>query len=216
MLRGVALASHTRLTTRLKDSESDLGSDKALDLAQRMSQKLSDLDSEFLTHHRAVIDLIDEGDEALAKEQVLDAHDDLVTELSVRVKRVTSASSLSTNEASRKIATRKLSHLQKLLNSIASAIGDSAPPSDMCLLKQYEERMSDLNKDLARVRDDLLRMELEERDELFGLQDKLEDQVFDCSVKLNKLLSPACTRSEASTLLSEHNGVRYVFAVVYS
>ena len=207
--RGVARASLTRLTTRLKELEGDAGGEKVLDLAQRMSQKLSDLDAEFQTQHHAVIDLIDD-DEALAKEQeILDAHDDLVTELSVRVKQVISASSLSANESSRRIATRKLSHLQKSLNSIASAIGDgSSPPSDMCLLKQYEERTSDINKDLAKVRDDLHRMELEEKDKLFELQDTLENQVFDCSVKIKKLLSPACTKSESSTLPSEHKGVR--------
>ena len=128
--RGVARASLTRLTNRLKDK---VGSDETLDLAQR---KLFDLDTEFQTHHHAVVDLIDD-EEALAKEQkVLDARDDLMTKLSVRVKRVISASSFSS--ASRRIAACKLSHL---LNSIASVIGDlSTPPSDMCLLKQYEER----------------------------------------------------------------------------
>ena len=65
----------------------------------------------------------------------------------------------------------------------------------MCLLKQCEERTSDINKDLAKVRDDLHRMELEETDKLFELQDTLENQVFDCSVKIKKLLSPACTKS---------------------
>ena len=132
-----------------------------------------------------------------------------MTELSVRVKQVISASSLSANESSRRIATRKLSHIQKSLNSIASAIGDgSSPPSDMCLLKQYEERTSDINKDLAKVRDDLHRMELKEKDKLFEQQDTLENQIFDCSVKIKKLLSSACSKSESSTLPSEHKGVR--------
>ena len=42
--RGVARASITRLTNRLKDLEADLGADKTLELAQRMSQKLCDVD----------------------------------------------------------------------------------------------------------------------------------------------------------------------------
>ena len=49
--RGVVHASITRLTNRLKDLEAEVGVDKTLELAQRMSQKLSDLDSEFRTHH---------------------------------------------------------------------------------------------------------------------------------------------------------------------
>ena len=138
--RGVARASITRLTNRLKDLEADLGADKTLELAQRMSQKLCDVDSEFRTHHHAVIDLIDD-EETLAKEQeLLDTHDDLVSELSVRVKQVIAAASPSSNESSRRIATRKLTHLQKSLASITSAISDpSTAPSDVCLVKQYEE-----------------------------------------------------------------------------
>jgi hypothetical protein len=133
--RGVARASLTQLTNRLKDLEGKVGSDKAMDLAQRMSQKLSDLDADFQTHHHAVVDLTDD-EGTLAKEQeVLDAHDDLVTELSLRIKHVISASLLS-DEASRRIATRTLSHLQKSLGSFTSVIGDdSTPPSDACLLK---------------------------------------------------------------------------------
>ena len=89
-----------------------------LELAQGMSQKLSDLDAEFRMHHHALIDLIDD-EEALAKKQeVLDAHDDLIAELAVRVKQLIAASSLLSNESSRRIASRKLARLQKSLESI--------------------------------------------------------------------------------------------------
>ena len=64
--RGVARASITRLTNRLRDLEAGVGADKTLELAQRMCQKLSDVDSEFRTHHHAVVDLIDD-EETLAK-----------------------------------------------------------------------------------------------------------------------------------------------------
>ena len=115
-----------------------------------MSQKLSDLDSEFRTHHHAVIDLIDD-EEALAKEQeTLDAHDDLLTELSVRLKQVIDTSSPSSSEFSRRIAACKLTHLHKSLASITLVIDDvSSTPSDNCLLKQYEEKSNNLNRDLA-------------------------------------------------------------------
>ena len=53
--------------------------------------------------------------------------------------------------------------------------------------------------------DELDRMELDDSDKLFGLQDTLESQV---SVKIKKLLAPACTPSEASTPPSESKGVR--------
>jgi hypothetical protein len=65
--RGVARTSLTRLSNRLKDLEGDAREPKTLELALRMSQKLADLDSEFRTHHHALIDLMD--DKSLAKEQ---------------------------------------------------------------------------------------------------------------------------------------------------
>lgn len=175
-----------------------------------MLLKLTDLDSEFRTQHHAVIDLTDD-EETLAKEQEsLDNHDDIVAELSVRIKQVIANLSPSLNESSRRITARKLSHLQKSLASIISAVSDlPSDPSDACLLRQYEEKTNDLNKDLAKVQDDLHRTELDESDELFKLQDTLEQQVFECSVKIKKLLSPACVPSESATPPpSETKGVR--------
>ena len=104
--RGVACASITRPTNRLKDLEGEGEGEgtRTLELAKRMSQKLTDLDSEFRTHHHTVVDLIDDDDT------------------------------------------------------------------------------------LAMVRDDLHRMELDESDKLFELQNTLECQVFECSVKIKKLL----------------------------
>jgi hypothetical protein len=51
-------------------------------------------------------------------------------------------------------------------------------------------------------------MELDESDKLFKLQDTLEGQVFDCSVEIKKLLSPARTKSDTSTPPPKHKGVR--------
>ena len=74
----------------LKDLEGDAGEPKTLELAQRLSQKLSDLDSEFRTHHHARIDLfVFDAEETLAKEQ-----ETWTAELSVRVKQVIAASNL--------------------------------------------------------------------------------------------------------------------------
>ena len=41
-----------------------------------------------------------------------------------------------------------------------------------------------MNKELVKSRDQLDHMDLEDDDELFQLQDRLEKQVFDCSVKI--------------------------------
>ena len=121
--RGVARASLTRLGNRIRDEDTE---PKTLELAQRISQKILELDAEFRTHHHALIDHTDDED-ALAKEQeVLDVHDDFVAELTVRVKQIIAALSPSSNESSRRIASRKLVHLQKSLVSITSVVCDAS------------------------------------------------------------------------------------------
>ena len=193
--RGVARASLTRLGNRIKDLEGGDTEPKTLELAQRMSQELSDLDTEFWTHHHALVDLIDDEETLATEQETLDAHDDLVAELAVRVKQVIAASSPSSNESSRRIASRKLTHLQKSLTSIMSIVSDtSTTVSDTCLLRQYEERTNDINRDLVKTRDDLHRMELADEDKLFELQDSLESQ--------------ASGASEASTPPSNSKGVK--------
>ena len=207
--RGVARASLTRLSNRLRDLEGELGEPKTPELAQRMSQKLSDLDSEFRSHHYALIDLIDE-DKSLAKEQeVLDSHDDLVAELGVRIKQVITDSLPSAVESSRKITSRKLTHLQKSLSAMLSTVSDSTTTiSDHCVLCQYQEKAADIKKDLVKTRDDLHHMELDEEDELFTIQDDLEKQVFDISVCIKKLLSPAPGHSGNAALPPDGKGVK--------
>ena len=160
-------------------------------------------------NHHTQIDLIDDN-ESLAKEQdVLYSHDDLIAELGVCVKQVIAASSPSSVESSHRIASRKLAHLQKSLSAISSIVSDTTTTvSDTCILRQYEEKMSDINKDLMKARDDLHRMELDEGDELFTLQDILEKQVFDCSVCIKKLLSSAPGISKAHVASLESKGVK--------
>ena len=65
-----------------------------------------------------------------------------------------------------------------------------------------------INRDLVKTRDDLHRLELDETDELFELQDRLETQVFDCSVNIKKLLSSASGLPGASVPPTESKGVK--------
>ena len=65
----------------------------------------------------------------------------------------------------------------------------SASPNT-CLLKQCEERTNGLNRDLARKRDELHQMELDEADKVIELQDTLESQIIDFSVKLRSCCLP--------------------------
>ena len=125
------------------------------------------------------------------------------------MKQVIVASSPSTVESSRRITSRKLAHLQKSLAAILSIVGDkTAAISDTCVLRQYEEKTNDINKDLVKTRDDLHHMELDEGDELFTFQDGLEKHVLDCSVCIKKLLSSVSDMSQTPVASLEDKGVK--------
>ena len=71
-----------------------------------MTRKLDALDSEFRTHHHALIDIIDD-EEALSTEQnILDDHDDFVADLSAHIKRFINACTPASDSPTRKIASR--------------------------------------------------------------------------------------------------------------
>ena len=187
--RGVVRASLTRLTNRFKDLESDTDKPATLDLAQGMTRKLDALDSEFTTHHHALVDLIDDEEALLTEQKTLDDHDDFVAELSARMQCLINACTPSSDLPLRKIASRRLSHLKKTLSSVRSAITSSGEESiDVCLLHQYDEELGHCKKELADVRNSLLSLDLEETDELSTLQVSLEGGIFDASLQVKKLL----------------------------
>ena len=83
--RGVAKASITRLTTRLKGLESDISQPATVDHARRMQLKLDSLNADFRRHHRDIVDLIDDEDSLCKEQEVLDEHDAVIAELAVRI-----------------------------------------------------------------------------------------------------------------------------------
>ena len=94
-----------------------------------MQQKLDALDAEFRYHHN-VIDLTDSEDSLPREQDVLDEHDDVVANLSVRVKQLIDACT-SSDTTPRKVATRRLAHVKKTLSNVSSAIGTlSGDPDD--------------------------------------------------------------------------------------
>ena len=207
--RGVVRASITRLTNRLKELEGDTDSPVTLDLAGGMTHKLDALDTEFRAHHQALVDLIDDEEALLTEQNTLDDHDDHVAVLTARVRQLVSACTPSSDLSLHKIASRRLSHLQKSLSSIRMAITTSGEePLDVCLLRQYEEQLSDCKKELADVRNSLLSLDLEEADELSTSQSKLEGEIFDCSLHVKKLLLASARPTESSALPCDGKGVK--------
>ena len=207
--RGVAKASITRLTTRLKDLEADVSQPATIDHAQRMQQKLDALDAEFHGHHHNVVDLTDSEDSLTREQDVLDEHDDLVAGLSVRIKQLLDACTLS-DATPRKVATRRLAHVRKALSDVSSAIGAlSGDPDDTFRLRQYEEQLIDLKKELSETRSGLLTLELGESVDLTVQLATLEKEVFDSSVGIKKKLSSSSPLSTGSSpVTSVSKGVK--------
>ena len=88
--RGVARASITKLSTRLKTLESKVREPTTVDLARQLATDLNSLDAQFKIQHFLSIDLIDENDsDFLAKEQeVLDNHDKEISTISLRIQQL--------------------------------------------------------------------------------------------------------------------------------
>ena len=203
--RGVVRASITRLSTRLKELETKIDQPTTLDLAHRMTQKLDTLDSEFKVHHFAL-----NGDELLSKEQeTLNEHDDEIAELAVGVNRLISLCVSTPDSNFHKVASRKLARIGKSVSAINEAIGSlSGSPDDVCLLHQHEEQLCDHKKELGDVRDSLLTQELDESDELISLQARLEKELFDCSLKIKKLLLSSSHPPDLTPTPSDSKGVK--------
>lgn len=194
--RGVVRASLTRLETRVKEFESKGTEISAGDrlAAQRLLQKLDTLDSDFKSHHFAVVDLVDE--EAMSTEQgVLDEHDDRVADLAVRLQQlITEPSTTSSPSASGSAdphvrLSKRLRRVDRDLESVVSAIESIGPDStvDIPLLHQYEEQLSGMKAELASVSLEILSLDSEEVD-LSEHETKLSKMIFGISLKIKRLL----------------------------
>ncbi len=209
--RGVAKASITRLDTRVAELESkaELTAEDGL-TAQHLSQRLNALGAEFKSHHLAVIDIIDE--DALEGEQaILDENDDRISNLTMRVQRLVSSSPSSTSPLSTRpdpshCLSKRLSHLDKELQTIVHAVESIGPDSeiDSCLLKQYEEQLSGLKTELTSISRDILSLTIDD-DGLSTEQGRLSTILFDTRLKIKRLLQD---KAKVSPLTPDKTGVK--------
>ena len=112
----------------------------------------------------------------------MDAHDERVACLYVELKRLVSA----TTDDGRRMMERKLRGIRKSLSSIDDAISDLSTDPDQ--LRQYQEEVADLKKELSEIRNRLQWMDVDEEDELCELQSTLKQGLFDTTVKIRKLI----------------------------
>ena len=75
------------------------------------------------------------------------------------------------------------------------------------MLRQYEEQLSDFKKELTETRNELLKLDLSDSDDLSVKQENLEKIIFDCSVSIKKRFA-ASSDHVPSTVAPDGKGVR--------
>lgn len=85
----------------------------------------------------------------------------------------------------RKLVARKLQHLKRKIEVIASIEPETV---EICLLQQYEVSLSDYKIELRENLNDLLALDIDDKDELSITQSSLEEIIFKMSFEIRKQL----------------------------
>ena len=136
-----------------------------------MQRSLENIDSDFKTHHLALIDLLEEEDDLEREQQVLDEHDETVAALLARISDFISSQTTRTDPEPYRIVSKRLFHLRKNLTSVGAEITRmDSDPGDTCLVRQRQEQLREQKLELNDVSRALLSLDLEDGDDLMVLQ----------------------------------------------
>ena len=126
--RGVVRASITRLEKRLRELEDTAEQPATPDHARELAVKLDTLVTDFKDYHLQILDLMEDVDDELRHEQeTLDDHDDIISDINIRIKRLTARTDSDPEEVNKSV--RKLNHLERAIMSTRDAIS-RLPPSE--------------------------------------------------------------------------------------
>ena len=189
--RGVVRGSITRLRSRLSELKGKTDELDTPSHARRMAQRLETLDSEFKNHHYVIIESLEREEDLTREQNILDEHDEEIAQLSVSIEMLIASCppTPSSDTSGRRLIARKLAHLKKKLDSAATAIG--ADSVDVCLLQQYEANLADYKRELGDIHNQILALDLDDKDELSVGHASLEDAIFQMSIKIRKQLQPS-------------------------
>ena len=206
--RGVVRASVTRLLARVDEPEDSGDDPEIIDRARRLATRLQTLAEEFKVHHYAVIDLIEDDDELAKEQETLDNFDDDVAQLISRLEKLVTKVP-STGSSLHKVATKRIKLLQRRLSSVSDSIGSLTPKEDcVCLLQQQEEHLTDMKRELAVVRNELLSADYEDAGEFDDALDTIEKGIFDCSLRVRKLLRSQNAGTASPSPVSDTKSVK--------
>jgi hypothetical protein len=189
--RGVIRSSITRLANRLSVLESKSPNQDTLEAAQQTLQRLNDLQAEFKVLHFELIDVI-EDEKALEKEQeVFDMVDEQVDDTKIRIKKIIHNCSCSMKDTSKDelfFVTRKLSAVKGNLDTAKAGIAPlTGKDGEIHLIRQYEDEISEMKRELSDIYDSLLQLRLDESHSLCILHSTLKGEFFESSLKLKEL-----------------------------
>ncbi len=207
--RGVAKRSLTRFTTRLRELESRELDAGTVAHAEQMLAKLETIDGDFKSQHLALIDILEDETALEEEEATLDDHDNVVPDLSLRLKKLIPSRSVPRGLDPRKTATRRMSHVRKNLTTFQSDIdGMGSEPRDVCLIRQHEEQLLEMKKELSEVSNLLISLDLEDSVELMRELSSLERDVFAYSLRLKRLSRALVSAPPAPKTTPESRAVK--------
>ena len=184
--RGVIRSSITRLANRLSIIENS----DTCGAAQQTLQRLNDLQAEFKVLHFELIDLIEE-EKVLEKEQeIFDTVDEQVDDTKIHIKKIIRScnSATETSKDDLFFVTRKLSTVKGNMVSIKAGIQPLTGKDDeIHLIRQYEEEISEMKRELSHIYDSLLQLKLDESHNLCANHSTLKGEIFESSLKLKEL-----------------------------
>ena len=198
--RGVVKASLTKLGTKLTDLEGDSTVPTLLESAKNLADKLDTLRQDFKTHQLAIIDR-NEGEALAGEQQVLDDHDDQVSELSVRIQRLINLATKAKIPDVAQVADRQLTLLQTKLDSINAAIRDLDDTEDdaACSLEEYRDQVTEVKTELAAIESSLFKSDIRTDDPVMQSQARVDKAAFDCQLKIRKCLRTLTATPAKST-----------------
>ena len=208
--RGVAKASVTRLITRVANLEGETDVPNVGNAARQLLTRLQDASTGFKQAHMSLVDVTD-SDEALATEQaVLDELLDTVEDLATHLQTLIDSADKPKQIDERKVIAKRLGRLRKCLTAVDDAIKALASREiDAPRLKQHDEQLQDYKRELADLNVKLFSLDLEDTNELVAQHTKLEQALFDCSLRIkemSKVHTPAPVTSPHPA--AEAKGVR--------
>ena len=186
--RGFHRGIITRLTKKLTDLESRSGDPAIHATAKQLHKSIETADTDFKRQHLSLLELL-ETPEDLAKEQaVLDEFDEIVDNLFARIDQLLSSSAAVVGPDPHQIATKRIRRLENSISAAASEIEKlEKAPSDICIVQQREEQLSDFKRELSDITKSLISLGLEDSDPMMKLQSDLSAIMFENALRLKRV-----------------------------